>query len=61
VRDHKLFDRGAFPVSPDLHIQVSEGAHGTHGFTDEELNFIINYDIKYLMGRDGGGGEEEQE
>ena len=26
-------------------------------FTDEELDFIINYDIKYRMGQDGG--EEE--
>lgn len=23
-----------------------------YGFTDEELDFIINYDIKYRMGRD---------
>jgi hypothetical protein len=28
-----------------------------YGFTDEELDFIINYDIKYRMGRDDG---EEQ-
>ena len=28
-----------------------------YGLTDEELDFIINYDIKYRMGRDGG--EEE--
>jgi len=28
-----------------------------YGFTEEELDFIINYDIKYRMGRDGG--EEE--
>jgi hypothetical protein len=28
-----------------------------YGFTDEELDFIINYDIKYRMGRDDG--EEE--
>jgi hypothetical protein len=28
-----------------------------YGFTEEELNFIINYDIKYRMGR--GAGEEE--
>lgn len=28
-----------------------------YGFTDEELDFIINYDIKYRMGK--GGGEEE--
>ena len=24
-----------------------------YGFTDEELDFIINYDIKYRMGRAG--------
>ena len=28
-----------------------------YGFTAEELDFIINYDIKYRMGRDGGAGE----
>ena len=28
-----------------------------YGFTDEELDFIINYDIKYRMGR----GDEEEE
>jgi hypothetical protein len=27
-----------------------------YGFTAEELDFIINYDIKYRMGRDGGAG-----
>ncbi len=26
-----------------------------YGFTDEELDFIINYDIKYRMGRDALG------
>jgi len=31
------------PVNPDL--------------TDEELDFIINYDIKYRMGRDSGGDD----
>lgn len=29
-----------------------------YGFTEEELDFIINYDIKYRMGRDAQGGEE---
>jgi hypothetical protein len=28
-----------------------------YGFTDEELDFIINYDIKYRMGRDSGSDE----
>ena len=26
---------------------------GHYGFTDEELDYIINYDIKYRMGREG--------
>ena len=30
-----------------------------YGFTDEELDFIINYDIKYRMGRGDGEGDEE--
>jgi len=29
-----------------------------YGFTDEELDFIINYDIKYRMGKDDGGGDD---
>ena len=29
-----------------------------YGFTDEELDFIINYDIKYRMGQGAGGDEE---
>jgi len=29
-----------------------------YGFTDEELDFIINYDIKYRMGRDAGESDE---
>ncbi|MGV0028913.1 hypothetical protein [Phormidesmis priestleyi] len=27
----------------------------SRGFTAEELDFIINYDIKCRMGRDNGG------
>jgi len=30
-----------------------------YGFTDEELDFILNYDIKYRMGRDSTNEEEE--
>ena len=29
-----------------------------YGFTEEELDFIINYDIKYRMGDKLGGGED---
>ncbi len=30
-----------------------------YGFTDEELDFIVNYDIKYRMGRDSDAESEE--
>jgi hypothetical protein len=30
-----------------------------YGFTEEELDFIINYDIKYRMGRNNGNESEE--
>ncbi len=30
-----------------------------YGFTEEELDFIINYDIKYRVGRDSANEEEE--
>ena len=32
---------------------------GHYGFTAEELDFILNYDIKYRLGRDTGEEEEE--
>ena len=43
---HKLFDRGAFTLSNDLEILVSDDAYGTAGFYEwlmrfhgEKLNF----------------------
>ena len=38
-------------------IDCALAAH--YGFTDEELDFIINYDIKYRMGRETFGQERE--
>ena len=32
-----------------------------YGFTDEELDFIINYDIKYRMGREAEAGAPEKD
>ncbi|MFN5752267.1 MAG: hypothetical protein ACK47G_07345 [Pseudanabaena sp.] len=29
-----------------------------YGFTDEELHFIIKYNIKYRMGKDDGGDND---
>ncbi len=31
-----------------------------YGFTEEELDFILNYDIKYRLGRDSGQEEGEE-
>jgi hypothetical protein len=31
-----------------------------YGFTEEELDYIINYDIKYRMGISGGGESDEE-
>ncbi len=37
-----------------------DGALAKHyGFTDEELDFIINYDIKYRMGQDMESDDEQ--
>ena len=41
-------------------IDEIDGVLAEHyGFTDEELDFIINYDIKYRMGGAAQGGDEE--
>ena len=32
-----------------------------YGFTHEELDFIINYDIKYRMGKELNSGEDNDE
>ena len=39
--------RPSCPISPTRHRALL-AKH--HGFTEEELDFIINYDIKYRMG-----------
>ena len=37
-------------------VEIDTVLANHYGFTEEELDFIINYDIKYRMGR---GAEEE--
>jgi hypothetical protein len=39
--------------------EVDEVLGSYYGFTDEELDFIINYDIKYRMGQDSGEDDGE--
>ena len=47
------------PVKPIIdEIDTVLAEH--YGFTAEELDFIINYDIKYRMGKELGNGEEEE-
>ena len=39
-------------------IKIRDRVLAAHyGFTDDELDFIINYDIKYRMGRDAESDE----
>jgi hypothetical protein len=47
-------------VSKSNHIidEIDRVLAAHYGFTDEELDFIINYDIKYRMGRDMDEPEE---
>ena len=48
-----------FPKRSKLIIDEIDRVLARHyGFTDEELDFIINYDIKYRMGREAGGEED---
>ena len=41
-------------------IDAIDSALATHyEFSEEELDFIINYDIKYRMGQDSADEDEE--
>ena len=39
--------------------EIDQALAQHYGFNDEELDYIINYDIKYRMGRDNGDESEE--
>ena len=45
----QTFPRQSKPIIDEIDRVLAEH----YGFTDEELDFIINYDIKYRMGREG--------
>jgi hypothetical protein len=51
----QTFDYGACKPTID---RIDRVLAQHYGFTDEELDFIINYDIKYRMGREQEGAEE---
>jgi hypothetical protein len=50
----KIYDTGkSKPILDEIDTVLA----GHYGFTAEELDFIVNYDIKYRLGRDAGGDE----
>ena len=52
---HRFFPHSAKPIIDEIDRVLARH----YGFTDEELDFIINYDIKYRMGQNGTDEGEE--
>jgi hypothetical protein len=49
---------GLYPAKSKIEIdKIDQTLAKYYGFTVDELDFIINYDIKYRMGADEGGNE----
>jgi len=46
-------------MSKPLIDKIDEALGRHYGFTDDELDFIVNYDIKYRMGLEGQDGEDK--
>ena len=57
TRDARAVNCLSFKVNQSKPIidEIDRVLAGHYGFTDEELDFIINTDIKYRMGREAGG------
>jgi hypothetical protein len=50
---HKIeYDELDASKTKDIIDEIDRVLAAHYGFTDEELDFIINYDIKYRMGRE---------
>jgi hypothetical protein len=56
VQYDQFFPRLSKEIMDEIDIVLSDH----YGFTKEELDFIINYDIKYRMGKELDNGEEEE-
>jgi len=54
VDNNKLTDPAKYSLTVSKHIidRIDRELAKHYGFTDEELDFIINYDIKYRMGKE---------
>ena len=53
-------DQFSISASKPIIDEIDRVLAAHYGFSDEELDFIINYDIKYRMGRDAERGSEEE-
>ena len=53
-RFQKFFPKHSKPIIDEIDAALVEH----YSFTAEELDFIINYDIKYRMGKELDSGEE---
>ncbi len=60
TRDGSAIEYAAFVVSQSKSIidEIDAVLAEHYGFTDEERDSIINYDVKYRMGQDDGGDDE---
>jgi hypothetical protein len=55
IRYEQFRPRSAKPIPDEIDRVLARH----YGFTDEELDFIINYDLKYRLGRDSGDEAED--
>lgn len=53
-----IYDEYYPKLSKDYIDEIDKVLARHYGFTDEELDFIINYDIKYRMGDELNGNDE---
>lgn len=52
------YDEFYMKLSKPIIDEIDKVLAKHYGFTDEELDFIINYDIKYRMGEELNDNEE---
>ena len=45
-------------LSKDLIDEIDVGLAHYFGFSSEQLDFIVNYDVKYRMGQEGKDGDD---
>lgn len=55
VEYDQFYPRNSKPLMDEIDCALS----GHYGFTQEELDFIVNYDIKYRLSRDAQGDDGE--